>query len=78
MASCYGTTAKSPGMTDPGDVVEIGLLLPVAWADALLEMSKRRRQSVGELLRGMIDQALVDDHATREDVSRHLAYGTSV
>ncbi len=65
MAPCHGTTAKTPGMTGSGAVVEIGLLLPAAWADALLEMSKRRRQSVGELLRGMIDQALVDDHATR-------------
>ncbi len=64
MAPCYGTTANTPGMTDPGDVVEIGLLLPAAWADALLAMSKRRRQSVGELLRGMIDRALIDDNAT--------------
>jgi len=45
----------------PGEVVEIGLLLPASWADALLEMSKRRRQSVGQLLRSMIDRALVDD-----------------
>ena len=65
MAPCFSTTASNQGMSDPGDVVEIGLLLPAAWADALLEMSKRRRQSVGELLRAMIDRGLVDDHANR-------------
>jgi hypothetical protein len=56
-----GTFAKSPGSGGAGDVVEIGLLLPASWADALVEMSRRRRQSVGQLLRGMIDRALVDD-----------------
>jgi hypothetical protein len=61
MAASNGMSAKnlSSGMAD--DVVEIGLLLPASWADALLEMSKRRRQSVGQLLRGMIDRGLVDD-----------------
>jgi hypothetical protein len=50
-------------MPPPSDVVEIGLLLPVSWADALLRMSRRRQQSVGELLRGMIDRALFDEDA---------------
>jgi hypothetical protein len=50
-------------MTQSADVVEIGLLLPTAWADALMEMSKRRRQSVGTILRSMIDRALFDDLA---------------
>ena len=63
MAPCHGMTANNRDISAPGDVVEIGLLLPAAWADALLELSRRRRQSVGELLRGMIDQALIDDHA---------------
>lgn len=48
-------------MPPPGDVVEIGLLLPAHWADALLRMSRRRQQSVGELVRGMIDRALFDE-----------------
>ncbi len=43
------------------DVVEIGLLLPASWADALVELSRRRGQSVGQLLRGFIDQALNDE-----------------
>ena len=61
MAPSDGTFAKSSGTAASGDVVEIGLLLPAEWADALLEISKRRRQSVGQILRGMIDRGLVDD-----------------
>ena len=61
MSHFNGTVAAKPGMTPQGDVVEIGLLLPAAWANALMEMSKRRRQSVGTLLRNMIDRGLVDD-----------------
>jgi hypothetical protein len=64
MSHCDGTTASKAGMTQSDDVVEIGLLLPTAWADALMEMSKRRRQSVGTILRSMIDRALFDDLAT--------------
>jgi hypothetical protein len=51
-------------MTPQSDVVEIGLLLPAAWAETLMEMSKRRRQSVGTILRNMIDRALVDELAS--------------
>jgi len=61
MAPSDGMFAKSLGTAASGDVVEIGLLLPAAWADALLEISKRRRQSVGQILRGMIVRGLVDD-----------------
>lgn len=64
MAPSEGTSAKRFGMGATDDVVEIGLLLPASWADALLELSKRRRQSVGQLLRGMIDRGLVDDRAS--------------
>lgn len=61
MAPIDGTTAQLPGRTGTEEVVEIGLLLPASWADALLEMSKRRRQSVGQILRTMIDRGLTDD-----------------
>lgn len=44
-------------------VVEIGLLLPAKRAEALLALSRQRRQSVGHLLRGLIDQALKGDDA---------------
>jgi hypothetical protein len=50
-------------MATYGDVVEIGLLLPANRADALVELSRRRQQSVGQILRGLIDRALYDDEA---------------
>lgn len=61
MPPFHGTSAKYLGSPSQGDVVEISLLLPTAWADALLEMSRRKRQSVGQIVRGMIDRGLVDD-----------------
>ena len=63
MASIPGTKASKSGMICYGDVVEVGLLLPANWADALLEMSKRKQQSVGQLLRAMIDRGLTDDES---------------
>jgi hypothetical protein len=45
------------------DVVEIGLLLPAHWAIALVELSKQRRESVGQLIRALIGQALVENDA---------------
>jgi hypothetical protein len=57
--------AEAIGGARSADVVEIGLLLPAVWAEALIEMSKRRGQSVGQLLRAMIDRALVDDATMR-------------
>jgi hypothetical protein len=47
----------------PEDVVEIGLLLPAHWAVALIELSKQRHESVGQLLRGLIGRALVENDA---------------
>lgn len=61
MATCPSTIANDLRMPPPSDVVEIGLLVPVSWADALLRMSRRRQQSVGELVRGMIDRGLFDE-----------------
>lgn len=61
MTYCDGSVATKPGMKPTSDVVEISLLLPAAWADALMRISKRDGQSVGTILRNMIDRALVDD-----------------
>jgi len=47
----------------PEDVVEIGLLLPAQWAVALVELSKQRHESVGQLLRAVIGRALVENDA---------------
>jgi hypothetical protein len=52
--------ACNPGGIDPGAVVEIGLLLPVSRTEALLALAHRRRQSVGQLLRHLIDRALAE------------------
>jgi len=40
------------------EVVEIGLFLPAHRAEALIALSRQRRQSVGQILRGLIDQAI--------------------
>jgi hypothetical protein len=63
MAPIQGSVAPKTGMAPHGDVVEIGLLLPANRADALVELSRRRQQSVGQILRGLIDRALTDDEA---------------
>ena len=60
-----GASAFSLGSPPTAGVVEIGLLLPADWADALLEMSKRKHQTIGQLVRGMIDRGLVDDLASK-------------
>ena len=60
-----GDTAVSHGGSAGSDgVVEINLLLPEQWAHDLMELSRQRRQSVGQIIRSMIGQALHDD-ATR-------------
>ncbi len=46
------------GNARPDDVVEISLLLPSEWAHELIELSRERSQSVGQILRSMIGQAL--------------------
>ena len=65
MSSLLGSPAPKNGMLPPGDVVEIGLLLPANRADALVELSRRRHQSVSQFLRGLIDHALTDEVAPR-------------
>jgi hypothetical protein len=67
MASFQSFSASKSGTTARGDVVEIGLLLPVNRAEALLELAKQRQQSVAQILRSLIDRALhdVDDRTPR-------------
>jgi hypothetical protein len=45
------------------DVVEIGLFLPAHRAEALIALSRQRRQSVGQILRGLIDGAIASADA---------------
>ncbi|WP_422926866.1 hypothetical protein [Singulisphaera sp. PoT] len=60
MAPFQSVSATKSGIFSPGEVVEIGLLLPANRAKALVELSKRRQESVAQILRGLIDRALVD------------------
>jgi hypothetical protein len=51
-------TASKCSTDDLAGVVEIGLLLPQNWAQALVELASRRNQSVGQILRSLIDHEL--------------------
>jgi hypothetical protein len=57
-ASMQNIAAATLGNACADDVVEISLLLPSEWANELIELSRERRQSVGQILRSMIGQAL--------------------
>jgi hypothetical protein len=63
-ASNVALPASFSGKSTPDDVVEIGLLLPAEWATALLELSDKRRESVGQILRSIIRHALIDSDAS--------------
>lgn len=60
MAPLNGKDAHEPGgfsrISD--EVVEIGLFLPAHRAEALIALSRQRHQSVGQILRSLIDQAI--------------------
>jgi hypothetical protein len=48
----------------PDDIVEIGLLIPREWVNTLVELSNKRQQSVGLILRSIIRRALIDNDAS--------------
>ena len=56
----YDGAAPKVGNTRQDDIVEINLLLPSQWACDLIELSRERGQSVAQILRTMIGQALHD------------------
>jgi hypothetical protein len=60
-APVFDLNASLSGNSSPSNVVEINLLLPTDWAVALVELAKKRDQSVGELLRMYIGHALVEN-----------------
>ncbi len=43
------------------EFVEIGLLLPKNRAAALLQLARTRHETVGQVLRRLVDQALIND-----------------
>lgn len=57
-ASKAGSDTSRPDKPRRHDVVEIGVLLPAARARALMDLSRRRREPVGQILRGLIECAL--------------------
>lgn len=61
MPSFQGSTAQKSRTTPFGDVVEIGLLLPADRVEQLVRLSGRRRLTVAQLLRSLIDDALADE-----------------
>lgn len=72
-----GPLSPGLGASMNPDVVEIGLLLPTSWAEALVEMSKSRGESVAQIVRGLINREIVADRALdREHDGRRALPGT--
>jgi hypothetical protein len=78
MAAFQSTSAPQSSKATTTDVVEIGLLLPTSRVNALIELSKRKQQSVGQLLRNMIDRELADRSDDRFDAFEANGLGTFV
>jgi hypothetical protein len=62
-APAFDFNASLSGNSVPTEVVEISLLLPADWAVALVDLAKKRQQSVGELLRMYIGRALKENES---------------
>ncbi len=58
IASLMNESLPSPGREGSDGVVEIGLLLPANRAAALLRLARDRRESVGQVLRRLIEREL--------------------
>ncbi len=61
MATIPGIDVINPGTATDQAVVEISLLLPANRLEALVALSRLKRQSVAQLLRGLIDRALTEE-----------------
>lgn len=60
MATIPGIDVINPGTSSDQPVVEISLLLPANRLEALVALSRLKRQSVAQLLRNLIDRALAE------------------
>jgi uncharacterized protein with PIN domain len=58
MPALYGPEAPPVLTEPPAAVVELSLLLPTNRAEALIALSRRRGQSVGQILRQWIERGL--------------------
>jgi hypothetical protein len=61
MAVTQGTDAARLGTNTKMDIVEFALLLPANRAEALIALSRKRQESVGQILRDWIDRALASE-----------------
>jgi hypothetical protein len=60
IASMIGTSRQDAVPEGAEGVVEIGLLLPTKRAAALLQLAQDRRESVGQVLRKLIERELAE------------------
>jgi hypothetical protein len=60
MVTNSGISAAPSSTTAGPEIVEIHLLLPTSRFNALIALSQKDHQSVGQLLRSLIDRALGD------------------
>ncbi|HWE35526.1 MAG TPA: hypothetical protein VG406_03060 [Isosphaeraceae bacterium] len=58
LATRFGDRARVFGNGAQDEMVELALLLPASRAEALLDLSRQRRESVAQTLRALIDRAL--------------------
>jgi hypothetical protein len=58
MAVFSGIDAPNAGTRTGDEIVEISLLLPASRVDDLVELARRRGQTVARLLRVLIDDAV--------------------
>jgi hypothetical protein len=58
MPALATSTRVVPSSDLHGEIVEIALLLPKNRAEALMNLSRQTHQSVGQILRGMIERVL--------------------
>jgi hypothetical protein len=77
MAAFQSKSAFQGGKVPASDVVEIGLLLPTSRVNALIELSRKKQQSVAQLLRDLIDQALLAQDADDGTDHRRDRFGTN-
>jgi hypothetical protein len=59
-AYATGAPASIIGTSTSEEVVEVSLLLPASWVNALIDLSSKRDQTVGQILRSLIGCALRD------------------
>ncbi len=64
VAAMMSEQIPGTSLTNLDDVVEIGILLPASRAADLIQIAKSRQESVGHLIRKMIDRELAAQRCT--------------